>query len=121
MVWEHRRQPLYSCSVDDQLLLAVHHCIRHEEDRIGFCGPERVKTRSQRFDRGDWPLDELHLELAGGIARDLHGQPSSRVLRVVEGHDATQPRDHLLQKFETLRREVRELAVNACETPSRLA
>jgi hypothetical protein len=103
---------------DDQLRLAGHHCVRHVVVRIHLPGPERAQTSPQLFDRGDRPLDELHLELAGCIARDLHGLLSGGVIRAVERHDPAEPRNHLLQKLELLRREVRKPAVDARESPS---
>src|SRR5882724_5864412 len=66
-------------------------------------------------------LDELHLQLAGCVPRLLHAPLSDRIAGIVEHHDSAEPRDHLLQKLEALRRETRvKRAVDAREPPSTL-
>ena len=92
----------------------------HVEKGIHLPRPEGAQTRPQLLDRGDGPLDELQLELAGCIARDLHGLLSAGVVRAVERHDPAEPRNHLLQQLEALRREGRDLAVDARETSAGL-
>src|SRR6266511_3953053 len=119
-VLEHGRQPLRPRRLNDQLHLATDHRVRHVEKGIGLPGAERAQTRPQLVDRGDSTLDEPYLEPARGIARDLDGLLSGGVVGAVERHHPAETWKHLLQKLEALRREVRELAVDARKSPAGL-
>src|SRR5712692_1436431 len=65
-------------------------------------------------------LDELQLQLARRIPRLLHAPLSDEIVWIVEDHYPAEPRNHLLQKLEALRREIRNPAVDARESASRL-
>src|SRR3984893_11458337 len=65
-------------------------------------------------------LDELHLQLAGRIPRELYVPLSGAIVRIVKHHDPPEPRNHLLQKLEALGREIRKPPVDARESPARL-
>jgi hypothetical protein len=66
------------------------------------------------------PFHELHLEEACCLPCELHGLLSGRIVGAVECHHATKLRDHRLEKLEALHGEIRELAVDTCESPARL-
>jgi hypothetical protein len=120
LILEHRREPLRHRGLDDQRHLTRHHRIRHVEVGVRFPGPERAQDRPQLLDRGDAVLDQLHLKLASGIARELHGLLGGGILRVVERHHPPEAGNHLPQERETLPREVRGPAVHPGDSPAGL-
>src|SRR5438128_8654126 len=65
-------------------------------------------------------LDELDLQLAGRIPRELHVPRRDAIVPIVKHHDPAEPRNHLLQKLEALGREIRKPPVDARESPARL-
>src|SRR5262249_54103981 len=68
----HGGQSLRSGGLDEQLDLTRDDCVRYKGNSARPPGSKRAQSRSQLFDRGHPPLDQLQLELASSVPRQLH-------------------------------------------------
>ena len=107
------------CRVDDQLILDIHHRVRHFEVGIHFPGPERSHTRLKFLDGSDVPFDKLDSQQPRSLPRQLGGLDGNRIAGVVECHYPAELRDNLLQDLQALRGEVGARVVDACESSPR--
>ena len=82
VVLKDGRQSLRPRYLDDQPRLTGHHRVGHVGDRVDFSGLQPAEGGWQLLDRGDRPLDELHLsEFVTTRARRVFGVISFRSSR----------------------------------------
>src|SRR5215831_11941063 len=67
------------------------------------------------MDRGHSSFEEIHPEPLGGVSRAHHRLLSALVVRVIERHGPTEPRNDIPEKLKALGREVHDLTVDARE------
>ena len=75
--------------------------------------PERYETLSEFLHGRDMSLKNLNLQLARCLARRLRTRDRVRITRIVEHHDAPQPREYRLQNLQTFRCEITHNIVDA--------
>src|SRR5215469_4433234 len=88
---------------------------------IGHAGLECTEASPQLLGRGGPPFEEFEVQAPSRLPLDLQIPERDRIGRVVERHDTADAWNQILQQLDSLRTEVRDLAVHSRESPAGLA